>query len=122
MYKLLISKQIKEQPLLKFSAVIIGYSIWLFLSRNEVVQLALPVQITFSKPAQCIEQLFIATTELPRFQAWHQLIKKFQLFFDIDNLSNGKHQLNTGSGLFISEFPVKVINHNIPDYLECEIN
>ena len=43
-------REIKQQPLLKFSALIIGFTIWFFLSKNELVEINLPLDLIFSKP------------------------------------------------------------------------
>ena len=117
-------REIKQQPLLKFSALIIGFTIWFFLSKNELVEINLPLDLIFSKPINTkllIEDKFIAKVELPRIKAWQNIFSNFKIFFDVDNLETGDHNLNISAALFISDFPVKVIRHNLPEYLKLNI-
>ena len=117
-------REIKQQPLLKFSALIIGFTIWFFLSKNELVEINLPLDLIFSKPINTkllMEDKFIAKVELPRIKAWQNIFSNFKIFFDVDNLETGDHNLNSSAALFISDFPVKVISHNLPEYLKLNI-
>jgi hypothetical protein len=117
-------REIKQQPLLKFSALIIGFTIWFFLSKNELVEINLPLDLIFSKPINTkllMEDKFIAKVELPRIKAWQNIFSNFKIFFDVDNLDTGDHNLNSSAALLISDFPVKVISHNLPEYLKLNI-
>ena len=76
-------REIKQQPLLKFSALIIGFTIWFFLSKNELVEINLPLDLIFSKPINTkllIEDKFIAKVELPRIKAWQNIFSNFKIF------------------------------------------
>ena len=68
-----------------------------------------------------IEDKFIAKVELPRIKAWQNIFSNFKIFFDVDNLEIGDHNINSSAALLISDFPVKVISHNLPEYLKLNI-
>lgn len=122
----LITKELKQQPLLKFSALIIGYSIWILFSKSENVIVKLPINISISKPDMGkinINDNYFAEIELNRILAMNKIKNNeyLNLFFDVDNLNIGKHKLKTETGLIVTNFQPKIVKHNLPNVLDCLI-
>lgn len=121
-----ITKELKQQPLLKFSALIIGYSIWMLFSKNEMVIVKLPIKISISKPDAGqikIDANYFAELEISRILAMSKIknSENLNLFFDVDNLNSGKHDLKTETGLIITNFQPKIVKHNLPNTVDCLI-
>ena len=122
----IIAKELKQQPLLKFSAFLIGYSIWFFFSKNENVILELPINIATSKPESgkiIVKDEYFAELEINRIQAMDllKINEQLKLFFDIDNLKTGEHKLKTETALIVTHFQPKIIKHNLPNIVDCLI-
>ena len=121
-----ITKELRQQPLLKFSALIIGYSIWMLFSKNENVIVKIPINISISKPnagKMNINDNYFAELELNRISAIAKIKNNeyLNLFFDVDNLNPGEHKLKTETGLIITNFQPKIVKHNLPNVVDCLI-
>jgi hypothetical protein len=111
---------------LKFSALIIGYSIWFLFSKNENIIVKLPINISISKPDTGkinINDNYFAELELNRILAMAKVKNDeyLNLFFDVDNLNPGEHKLNTETGLIVTNFQPKIVKHNLPNVIDCLI-
>ena len=121
-----ITKELKQQPLLKFSALVIGYSIWLLFCKNETVVVKVPINISISKPEagkMNIHDSYFAELELNRIIAISKVKNNecLNLFFDVDNLDAGDHKLKTETGLIVTNFQPKIVKHNLPNVVDCLI-
>lgn len=122
--KILVNKKIKFS-LVKVISILVGYSIWFIISQNELITTKFPIEIIISDKVkkQIIDnKLYNAEVEVTRKNAFNMLLNKFKLFFDTDNLKKGLHELETGSGLFISDFETRILRHDLPDKIKCKVD
>ena len=121
-----IAKELKQQPLLKFSAILIGYSVWIFFSKNENVIVELPINVSISKPESGqinLNDNYFAQLETNRISAIEKIKNNeaLNIFFDVDNLKAGEHKLKTETGLIITNYQPKIVKHNLPNVVDCLI-
>jgi len=121
--KVIINQKMRFS-LLKVVSILVGYSIWFIISQNELISTNFPIEIIFSgKIVKNVAENrhYNAHVEITRKNAFKMLLNKFKLFFDTDNLKKGTHELETGSGLFISDFETRILKHDLPDKIMCKV-